>query len=86
MEGKDANILIQKECKKTLKGETTLPVTMSQAENPEMVEVARSVIVLCLGDTFLRDVAKETTAEAVWEKLESLYLTKSLAHMQFLKQ
>jgi len=51
-----------------------------------MVDKARSVIVLCLGDKVLRDVAKEPLAASMWSKLESLYMTKSLAHMQFLKQ
>jgi hypothetical protein len=69
-----------------LKGEGVLPVTMTQAEKTEMVDKARSVIVLCRGDKVLRDVAKEPTAASMWSKLESLYMTKSLAHRQFLKQ
>ena len=52
----------------------------------EMVDKVRSAIVLCLGDKVLRDVAKEPTATSMWSKLESLYMTKSLAHRQFLKQ
>jgi hypothetical protein len=34
----------------------------------------------------LRDVAKEPTAASMWSKLESLYMTKFLAHRQFQKQ
>lgn len=79
-------VLIQQKCEKALKGEGALPVTMSQAEKTEMVDKARSAIVLCLGDKVLRDVAKEPTAASMWSKLESLYMTKSLAHRQFLKQ
>ena len=78
-------VLIQQKCEKALKGEGALPVTMTQAEKTEMVDKARSPIVLCLGDKVLRDVAKEPTA-ASRSKLESLYMTKSLAHRQFLKQ
>jgi len=63
-----------------------LPVTMSLAEKIEMVNKARSAIVLCLGDKDLRDVVKEPIAASMWSKLESLYMTKSLAHRQFLKQ
>ena len=79
-------VLIQQKCEKALKGEGSLPVTMTRAEKTEMVDKARSAIVLCLGDKVLREVAKEPTAASMWAKLESLYMTKSLAHRQFLKQ
>jgi len=69
-----------------LKGEGVLLISMSQAEKSEMVDKARSVIVLCLGDTVLKDVTKEPIAASMWSKLESLYMTKSLAHMEFFKQ
>jgi len=52
-------VLIQQKCKKGLKGEGTLPVTMSQAEKTEMVDKTMSAIVLCLVDKVLRDAAKE---------------------------
>lgn len=34
----------------------------------------------------LREVARETSAVAVWNKLESLYMTKSLANRLYAKQ
>ena len=79
-------VLIQQKYDKALKGEGESPVTMSQAKKTEMVDKTRSAIVLCLGDKVLRDVAKEPTATSMWSKLESLYMTKSLAHRQLLKQ
>jgi len=79
-------VLIQQSCEKALKGESVLPVTMSRAEKTEMVDKARSAIVLCLGDKVLREVAKEPTATSMWSKFEYLYMTKSLSHRQFLKQ
>jgi len=79
-------VLIQQKCEKALKGEGALLVTMSRAEKTEMVDKAKSAIVLCLGDKILREVAQEPTAASMWSKLESLYMTKSLAHRQFLKQ
>jgi len=79
-------VLIQQKCEKALKGEGALPVTMSRAEKTEMVDKAKSAIVLYLGNKVLRDVAKEPTAASMWLKLETLYMTKSLAHWQFLKQ
>jgi len=84
--GKMQAVLIQQKCEKPLKGEGVLLVTMTQAEKNEMVDRVRSAIVLCLGDKLLRDVAKELTAASMWSYLESLYMTKSLAHRQFLKQ
>jgi len=79
-------VLIQQKYEKALKGEGVLPITMSQAEKTEMVDKARSAIVLCLMDKVLREVAKEQTAASMWSKLESLYMTKSLSHRQFLRQ
>jgi hypothetical protein len=51
-----------------------------------MDEKALSSIILCLGDKVLREVARETSAAAMWSKLDALYMTKSLAHKQCLKQ
>ena len=79
-------ILIQQNCEKDLKGEGALSVTMSREEKIEMVDKARSVVVLCLGDKVLREVAKGPTATLMWSKLESLYVTKSLGDRQLLKQ
>jgi len=79
-------VLIHQKCEKALKGEGMLPVTMSRAEKTEMVDKARSAIVLCLGNKVLREIAKEPTVASMWSKLESLYMTKSLAHRQVLKQ
>jgi len=49
-----------------------------------MVDKARSVIVLCLGDKKFMDAVTE--AASMLAKFESLYMTKSLPHRQFLKQ
>ena len=79
-------VLIQQKCEKALNGEGALPITMSRAEKTKMVDKARRAIVLCLGDKVFRDVAKEPTATSMWSKLESLYMTKSFAHRQFINQ
>ncbi|MCI87587.1 cytochrome P450, partial [Trifolium medium] len=60
-----------------------MPNTLLAAERSEMNDKALSVIILCLADKVLREVAKEKTAAAMWTKLDSLYMTKSLAHKQF---
>lgn len=47
---------------------------------------ARSTIFLSIDDKVLREVSKEETPAAVWKKLDSLYMTKSLANRLYLKQ
>lgn len=51
-----------------------------------MIDRARSAIILCLGHKALREVAREKTTASIWLKLESLYMTKSLANRLCLKQ
>ena len=79
-------VLTQQKCGEALKGEAAMPASLTQAEKREMIDKAKSAIVLCLGDKVLRDVAREATAASMWAKLESLYMMKSLAHRQLLKQ
>nr|GEW10658.1 zinc finger, CCHC-type [Tanacetum cinerariifolium] len=46
-----------------------------------------SALILCLGDRVLREIIKETTATGIWKKkLETLYMTKSLANHLYLKK
>ncbi|MCI80296.1 cytochrome P450, partial [Trifolium medium] len=61
-----------------------MPVSLSAAEKTELNDKAVSAIILCLRDNVLREVAKETNTAPMWAKLESLYMTKSAAHKQFL--
>ena len=63
-----------------------MPAHLTPAKKTEMKDKAVSAIILCLGDKVLREVARETTAMFMWNKLDSLYMTKSLAHRQCLKQ
>ncbi|CAJ2659183.1 unnamed protein product [Trifolium pratense] len=78
-------ILTQQKCVEALLGISNMPNTLSNAEKSEMNDKALSVIILCLADNVLREVAKEKTAAAMWTKLDALYMTKSLAHKQCLK-
>ncbi|KAK2362411.1 alpha carbonic anhydrase [Trifolium repens] len=79
-------LLIHHKCVEALKGITQMSATLSDQEKKDMDEKALSSIILCLGDKVLREVAKETSAAAMWSKLDTLYMTKSLAHKQCLKQ
>nr|GEY41272.1 retrovirus-related Pol polyprotein from transposon TNT 1-94 [Tanacetum cinerariifolium] len=76
-------LLIQHGCKPALEG---LPADMEAQTKAERNKKAHSAVVLCLGDKVLRDVTKETTAAGVWSKLETLYMTKSLANKLYLKK
>nr|KYP35365.1 Retrovirus-related Pol polyprotein from transposon TNT 1-94 [Cajanus cajan] len=60
--------------------------SLTQKNKNKMIDKARNVIILCLGDKSLREVAREKTIVAIWVKLESLYMTKSLESRLCLKQ
>uniref|UniRef100_A0A803Q7M7 Retrovirus-related Pol polyprotein from transposon TNT 1-94 n=1 Tax=Cannabis sativa TaxID=3483 RepID=A0A803Q7M7_CANSA len=47
---------------------------------------AHSAIILSLGDEVLREVLHEETGAALWDKLASIYLKKSLANKLYLKK
>ncbi|KAH9658076.1 Integrase catalytic domain-containing protein [Citrus sinensis] len=63
---------------------------VSSSRTPEhMAEIdkkARSTIILSLGDSVIREVAKEKTVAGLWAKLEQLYMTKSLANRLYIKK
>ena len=50
-----------------------------------MLERAYSTILLALLDEVLQEVAKEKSVAALWLKLESLYMKKSLTNRLYLK-
>ena len=58
---------------------------MSEAKWEEMDAKALSAIQLCLSNEVLREVVKETTSKGIWEKLESLYMAKSMTNRLLLK-
>nr|CAN60557.1 hypothetical protein VITISV_035871 [Vitis vinifera] len=79
-------LLVQQGLQDALKGEKDIPKTLSEKEKNDILEKAQSAIILSLGDKALREVSKETSAAAIWLKLEKLYMTKSLANRLYLKQ
>ena len=62
-----------------------LPTHLSENEKKELLDKAHNALILSLGDKVLREISKEKSVAAVWLKLESLYMTKSLANKLFLK-
>ncbi|KAI3711799.1 hypothetical protein L1987_70345 [Smallanthus sonchifolius] len=79
-------LLVHNDIVDALKGEDNLPENLSEKEKKEIMEKAHSEIVLSLGDRVLREVSKEVTAAGIWSKLETLYMTKSLANRLYLKK
>ncbi|GKA51264.1 retrovirus-related pol polyprotein from transposon TNT 1-94 [Tanacetum coccineum] len=66
------------------------PGTMTDAEKTmalktDVYKKAHSALLLCLDNKVLREVNKEDSAAGVWLKLETLYMTKSLANKLYLK-
>ncbi|GJX43338.1 retrovirus-related pol polyprotein from transposon TNT 1-94 [Tanacetum coccineum] len=76
-------LLIQHECEAALE---VLPEDMEAQAKTELNKKAHSAMILCLGNKVLREVTGETTAAGVWSKLETLYMTKSLANKLYLKK
>nr|CAN74741.1 hypothetical protein VITISV_025583 [Vitis vinifera] len=72
--------LVQQGLQDALLREKNLLSTMQEKHKIELLEKAHSAIVLSLGDTLLREVAKAKSAAELWLKLESLYMTKSLGN------
>ncbi|KAL5774200.1 hypothetical protein ACOSP7_011757 [Xanthoceras sorbifolium] len=77
-------VLVQSGVQKVLKGDK--PPDMKDADWEDIDEKARSAIQLSLSDEVLREVISEKTTKALWEKLESLYLKKTLTNKLYKKQ
>ena len=78
-------VLTQNGLKKALQGKSKKPPTMTNEKWDELDEKALSAIQLYLSREVLREVIHETTTAELWLKLESLYMTKSLANKLRLK-
>nr|GFA06100.1 zinc finger, CCHC-type [Tanacetum cinerariifolium] len=52
----------------------------------DVYKKAQSALLLCLDNKVLREVNKDDSAARVWLKLETLYMTKSLASKLYLKK
>ncbi|KAH9649108.1 Integrase catalytic domain-containing protein [Citrus sinensis] len=52
----------------------------------EIDKKARSTIILSLGDSVTREVARERTLADLWAKLERVYMTKLLANRLYIKK
>ena len=64
----------------------TKPNVTSQEDWDKLERRARSTIRLCLLDSMLLNVSSEDSAVKLWEKLGSLYQSKSLVNKLFLQK
>nr|CAN72864.1 hypothetical protein VITISV_029730 [Vitis vinifera] len=80
MKTKDEGIVGSTRAPRCLTCRENLPNTMQEKEKAKLLEKAHNAIILSLGDTMLREVAKAKSTVELWLKLESLYMTKSLAN------
>jgi len=63
---------------KVLDSEDKLPIIMKASERVELMEKAKSTILLNLSDEILIEVAEEKDAATLWAKLQALYVKKGL--------
>lgn len=53
-------------CIEALKGETSMSAHLTKVEKKEMVDKARSIIILCLRNKIIREVVKEKISASMW--------------------
>ena len=59
-------LLVQQGLSKALKGRKTPPTIMLDEENDELMEKSHRVILLCIGNEVLHEVAEEDTTAKLW--------------------
>ena len=79
-------VLVQQKCAKAIGDPSDFPEMMKSSDKQEILETAYSLLILNLADNVLRQVDEEDTALKVWNKLESLYMIKSLSNKIYLKE
>lgn len=80
------DILIQQGVSKALLGKEKMPADMKEADWDELDAKAASSIRLNLGDDVIHNVLDSETAEAIWKKLEGLYMRKNLTNKLYVKK
>jgi hypothetical protein len=63
---------------------STPPTGMSKEDWEKLDRRERSIIRLCLTDSVLLNVSRESTTNELWDKLGNLYQSKSLENKKFL--
>jgi hypothetical protein len=63
---------------------STIPIGMSTEEGEKLERRVRSTIRLCFADSVLLNVSGEDSTKKLWDKLGSLYQSKSMVNKFFL--
>ena len=80
------DLLVQQGLVKALYGKARKPEMLTDDEWEELNMKAVSTIQLCLADELMYDVMDDVSIVAIWLKLESRYMSKSLINKLKLKQ
>jgi hypothetical protein len=80
------DLLVQQGLQKALAGKIKKPTSMTDEDWEDLDARALSTIRLCLADEVLFNIVEEETTTGLWNRLESLYMTKSLMNIIFLKR
>jgi hypothetical protein len=80
------DLLVQQGLQKALVGKTKKPTSMTDEDWEDLDARALSTIRLCLEDEVLFNIVGEETTTGLWNRLESIYMTKSLMNKIFLKR
>src|SRR4051812_14039632 len=62
------------------------PSTMGEDGWKEIVIKVKATIILCLSDEVFYNVMNEDTSAGIWNRLESLYMTKILSNKLYMKK
>ena len=65
---------------------STKPTAMSDEDYKKLDRKAKSTIRLCVSDSILLNVSREATMKNLWDKLGTLYQSKSLVNKLFLRK
>ena len=77
---------MQQGLQKALADKSKKPTTMTNEEWEDLDAKVLSIIRLCLTDDVMFNIVGEDTTSGLWSKLESLYMTKSLTSIIYLKR
>ena len=79
------DLLVQQGLQRALDGKRKKPLTITDDEWEDLDAQALSTIHLCRADDVLFNIIGETSTASLWNKLESLYMTKSVTNIIYLK-
>jgi len=80
------DLLVQQGLQKALAGKSKKPANMKDEDWEDLDARALNTICLCLTNVVLFNITEDKTTSSLSTKLESLYMTKNLSNIIFLKR